>query len=259
MHWARRSAAILIAAFLLASCGSRDETDSPPPSRDDFNQAIARAKDGLFRGTLTYNTAEQLKLRVDESTVFRTTISGTRRKNARGADVPVSVGAQMGVKLHCSGAGIRCTPLSSERQSMTTPSDVTEWRWRLTPASAGTAHLDLTATAYFHDTEMVLAEKAPPSMAVEVSPPTSHAAATVKKYATMIGTSGLVVLAAVGGVPGAVQLRELWQGRARRRTAAGRATDGTRGRDTGSGADPTRGGARDPEADGGGEGGGGEE
>ncbi|WP_098246258.1 hypothetical protein [Streptomyces formicae] len=250
MHWVRRTAAILIVGLLVASCGNRDENPAPPPTQEDFNHAVARAKDGLFQGTLTYNTAKQLKLRVGESTLFRTTISGARGKSSKGHEIPVSTGAQMGVKLHCSGAAIRCTSLSSERQSVTSRFEVVQWRWRLTPKSAGTVHLDLTATAYFRDTKMVLAEKAPPTMDVEASSPKSEAAATAKKYASVICASGLAVLAAVGGVPGAVQLRELWQGRSRRRSASGRATDDSQEPEDDASTDPSRDEARAPANDG---------
>lgn len=56
--------------------------------------------------------------------------SDARAKSPKGHEISVFTGAQMSVKLHCSGAGIRRIPLSSERQSGTTRCEVAQWRWR---------------------------------------------------------------------------------------------------------------------------------
>ncbi|MEV0908703.1 hypothetical protein [Streptomyces hokutonensis] len=90
-------------------------------SQRDFVESMSDARKQLFEGQLTYT--------------------------------------KIGVRLRCSGAGLSCTPLSSERQSVLTKDDRATWRWEVTAKDTGEVALNLTVTAYYGDTDTVLAEK----------------------------------------------------------------------------------------------------
>ncbi|WDV50334.1 hypothetical protein PV963_08145 [Streptomyces coeruleorubidus] len=76
------------------------------------------------------------------------------------------------MKLHCTGAGVRCTPLSSQRQNVLTRQDVAVWLWEVQAERAGTFSIALTMTSYLRDTDTVLVEKPPLVWSVDaVAPP----------------------------------------------------------------------------------------
>ncbi|GAB2987790.1 hypothetical protein GCM10023080_061740 [Streptomyces pseudoechinosporeus] len=83
----------------------------------------------------------------------------------------VSAGAQIGVKLHCSGAGVRCTRLSSERQNILSKGDSGTWVWAVSAQRAGKVSIALTMTSYFRDSDTVLVEKRPVMLRVDVAAP----------------------------------------------------------------------------------------
>ncbi|WJV50444.1 hypothetical protein [Streptomyces flavofungini] len=123
----------------------------------------------------------------------------------------------MGVKLHCSGAGVTCTALSSERQNVLTPDDKAKWRWMVKPSATGTMTLALTVTAYYRDTNNVLFEKPPFMRRARVDATAANTARRAKDDAVAV----LAVLGAVFGLGVAwVTIHEFWQRRSGRKTEA---------------------------------------
>lgn len=47
------------------------------------------------------------------------------------------------MKLHCSGVGVRCTPLSSERQNVLSKGDQATWVWEVSAQRPGLIPRDL--------------------------------------------------------------------------------------------------------------------
>ncbi|MGW3985008.1 hypothetical protein [Streptomyces mirabilis] len=86
----------------------------------DYVEEIEQARHQLFQGELTYSDVSSLDLVAGgDPRPFRVDIAGSWHRAKTGVEQSlVSAGAQIGVRLHCSGSGVRCTPLSSERQSV---------------------------------------------------------------------------------------------------------------------------------------------
>ncbi|MFI6038767.1 hypothetical protein ACIBBD_32475 [Streptomyces sp. NPDC051315] len=144
----------------------------PHSEQHDFAEKLDRARKELFEGTLTStDPAVAYDLEAGESDLFTAYVKGGwQRAPAAGRTVTeVRAGAQIGMKLRCSGS-VTCTPLSSERQNvLTKDEEPVEWTWKVTARREGTAEFALTMTAYYLDTATVLFEKPVVSHA-EVSP-----------------------------------------------------------------------------------------
>jgi hypothetical protein len=138
--------------------GSQD----PRNAQREYVEEITSSRKELFRGDLEYDDGESLSLAVGESADFTATLRGSWEQSFNEKpDSDVYAGVQIGVTLHCSGADVKCTPLSSERQNVLTPHDFAWWRWEVTPSRNGKVTFSLTVTAYLRDTDSVLFEKAP--------------------------------------------------------------------------------------------------
>lgn len=148
-------------------------SDDGPGEQKTYTEEIGRARQQLFRGQLIHTDTRSLKLVAGaESQSFRVDVLGSWRGAGPGeAQTSISAGAQIGVKLHCSGAGVRCTPLSSERQNVLTREDRATWMWDVSAQSAGKISIALTVTAYFRDGDTVLLEKPPLTSRVDVAAP----------------------------------------------------------------------------------------
>ncbi|MCE7050639.1 hypothetical protein [Streptomyces purpurascens] len=147
---------------------------APPTGRFSYAEEIERERRRLFDVTVLHTNPRALGLVADAPPRrFRVEIPGARVASGPGESQAVaSAGTQMGVKLHCSGAGVRCTPLSSERQSVLSRRDVAVWLWEVQAERAGTFSVALTMTSYLRDTDTVLVEKPPLVWSVEaVAPP----------------------------------------------------------------------------------------
>ncbi|MFJ6896907.1 hypothetical protein [Streptomyces hokutonensis] len=151
-----RLAALLAAClFTFVACGTGSGS-----SQRDFVESMSDARKQLFEGQLTYTNTEKLRLVAGEPRFFHADVTGRWHPPSSGdSSTTVRAGAQIGVRLHCSGAGLSCTPLSSERQSVLTKNDRATWRWKVTAKGTGEVALNLTVTAYYGDTDTVLAEK----------------------------------------------------------------------------------------------------
>ncbi|MFF9897766.1 hypothetical protein [Streptomyces longispororuber] len=180
-RWITWTVGIVLTAFLATSCGGRS-TEHDPDSQALYGQEIIKSRKEMFDGRVTYTELGSVK--VGRSFEFEASLRGFRLAKPHERQAPGSrhrtgrtlVGTLMGVKLHCSGAGVRCTALSSERQNVLTPDDVAEWQWAVKPTRTGTMTLALTVTAYYRDTRNVLFEKPPFSQEVHVGTTASHAA-----------------------------------------------------------------------------------
>ncbi|WP_028814759.1 hypothetical protein [Streptomyces flavidovirens] len=152
----------LICGLLLSSCGSVRTEPAPDTSQDDYISEVTASRKQLFTGEITYDDAAELEMTAGKSSLYKATVSGNWDSRTAGSDRQVTkVGAQIGVKLTCSGAGIKCKSLSSERQNVLTVEDSAEWQWEIEAVEAGEATLTLTVTAYLRDTDNVLFEKPP--------------------------------------------------------------------------------------------------
>lgn len=85
------------------------------------------------------------------------------------------------MRLHCSGAQVRCTPLSSERQTVISKKDTATWLWDVSAEKAGTVTLSVTVTAYYEDGDTVLLEEPPATTHVEVAAPPDGSFAWVEQ------------------------------------------------------------------------------
>ncbi|MFE6939740.1 hypothetical protein [Streptomyces chartreusis] len=145
-----------------------------PENQATYVQQIIHARQQLFTGQLIHTDVRSLELAAgaESPRLFRVDILGSWRRAKPGEpQVPVSAGAQIGVKLHCSGAGLRCTSLSSERQNVLAKNGGATWVWDVRAQRAGKASFALTVTAYFRETSTVLAEKTPMRSRVDVAAP----------------------------------------------------------------------------------------
>ncbi|MFE9609101.1 hypothetical protein [Streptomyces sp. NPDC006012] len=148
--------------------------EAPPAgAQQPYVEEIQLARKELFQGQLVYTDARSLELVAGaEPSPFQVQVLGSWRSAGPGeAESPVSAGGQIGVKLHCSGAGVRCEALSSERQNVLSKSDSATWMWDVGAARAGKVSIALTVTAYLGDSDTVLIEKPPVTARVEVAPP----------------------------------------------------------------------------------------
>ncbi|MFD0031593.1 hypothetical protein ACWGDS_40220 [Streptomyces sp. NPDC055059] len=113
---------------------------------------------------------------------YRAQILGSWRSDGPGGThSPTSAGAEIGVKLHCSGAQVRCTPLSSERQNVISKTDKATWLWDVSAKKAGTVTLSVTVTAYYRDSDTVLLEQTPATTHVKVAAPPGDSFGWVKQ------------------------------------------------------------------------------
>jgi hypothetical protein len=138
--------------------------------QSDFVQKLDRARKELFKATLTSTDPPvAYDLAAGESDLFTAYVAGGWQSAQAGEAVAeVRAGAQIGMKLRCSGA-VTCTAFSSERQNVLTEADEVEWTWKVTAREKGTAEFALTMTVYYLDTGTVLFEKPVVSRA-EVAP-----------------------------------------------------------------------------------------
>ncbi|MFE7273129.1 hypothetical protein [Streptomyces sp. NPDC057623] len=153
--------------------GSAATGKAPPPDEFSYAEQIEGERRRLFDVTVVHTNPPALGLVAGAPPRrFRVEIPGTRAAAGPGeSQAVVSAGTQIGMKLHCSGAGVRCTPLSSERQHVLTREDVAVWVWEVRAERAGTFSIALTMTSYFRDTDTVLVEKPPLIWSVDAAPP----------------------------------------------------------------------------------------
>ncbi|WP_432178399.1 hypothetical protein [Streptomyces sp. NBC_00063] len=134
---------------------------------------IDEARQQLFKGELVRTSTKSLHLVAGGDPLpFRAQILGSWRSHGPGEPRSSTVaGAQIGVRLHCSGAQVRCTPLSSERQNVISKTDKATWLWDVSAKKAGTVTLSVTVTAYYRDSDTVLLEQQPATAHVQVAAP----------------------------------------------------------------------------------------
>ncbi|MDX3224571.1 hypothetical protein [Streptomyces sp. ME19-01-6] len=158
-----------VGLLLLFAASTNYTLMSPDRSREnqqEYIQELDKARRQLFRGLLTYSDVKALGLVPGESRWFHAQVNGDWHPTGSGdAESEVRVGAQIGLRLHCSGAGVSCTPVSSERQNVLAKHDMATWAWNVTAKRPGTVSLALTMTAYYRDTDSVLFEKTTTSQA----------------------------------------------------------------------------------------------
>ncbi|MFG2659632.1 hypothetical protein [Streptomyces sp. NPDC048425] len=171
--------AVLIALVsgLFLFLGRSDEPGSGRPGGSKQQQAyvdeIDEARQQLFKGELVRTSTKSMHLVAGGDPIpFRAQILGSWRSDGSGeTHSRTSAGAQIGVKLHCSGAQVRCTPLSSERQNVISKKDAATWLWDVSAEKAGTVTLSVTVTAYYQDSDTVLLEQPPATTHVQVAAP----------------------------------------------------------------------------------------
>ncbi|MEU5976502.1 hypothetical protein [Streptomyces sp. NPDC047315] len=148
----------------ISSLSSQDGDRDGPRGDQRFVEKLDRARSELFTGSLVYTKPSSLELTAGEPAFFRAEVFGQWRAPQDGrASAKVTVGGQVAVKLHCSGAA-SCALISSKRQPVTNGRDekeATAWLWEVTPEKAGRVNLALTVTSYYEGTETVLYEKPP--------------------------------------------------------------------------------------------------
>ncbi|WP_143675273.1 hypothetical protein [Streptomyces sp. JV178] len=158
----------VVAALITFSVGSGGSPprEKPPGSgghQQEYIERLDDAREHLFRSRLAYSNPHELELTEGETAAFRVTITGgwqpLEADGTPRTGTEVRAGAEIAVRLHCSGAEVTCPALSSSRQSVLTKKDSATWRWQITPKKAGTVALNLTVTAYYLDTDTVLFEK----------------------------------------------------------------------------------------------------
>ncbi|MFF7313094.1 hypothetical protein [Streptomyces sp. NPDC008137] len=146
---------------------------APPSNRFSYPEEIERERRHLFDVPVVHTNPRALGLVADAPPRrFRVEIPGARAASGPGESQAVaSAGTQIGVKLHCSGTGVRCTPLSSERQSVLSRKDVAVWLWEVRAERAGAFSVALTMTSYLRDTDTVLVERPPLIWTVDAAAP----------------------------------------------------------------------------------------
>lgn len=164
-------ATLVVAAFGLCAVPINDG----PGSQATYAEELGQARQQLFKGQFVHTDARSWRLVAGAAPrVFRVRVLGSWHRVKPGeTQAPVSAGAQIGVRLHCVGAGLQCMPLSSERQNVLSRSDKATWVWIVSAQHAGTVSIALTVTAYLGDTDTVLIEKPPETLRVQVAPPPS--------------------------------------------------------------------------------------
>ncbi|WP_327396376.1 hypothetical protein [Streptomyces phaeochromogenes] len=166
-------ALVALANFMVddgcANCGP----PFPPNPQRTYVEEIKLARQQLFEVEVYYTRPSLMELVADaEPREFRVEIpAGLVRPASGESQTIVNAGAQIGVKLHCSGAGVRCTRLSSERQNVLSKGDSGTWVWSVSAQSAGKVNIALTMTSYYRDSDTVLAEKPPVMLHVDAAAP----------------------------------------------------------------------------------------
>lgn len=134
--WTVLTVLIALVSGLLLIFGRGGEPGNGHP--DGVNQQayvdeIDEARQQLFKGELVRTSTKSLHLVAGGDPVpYRAQILGSWRSDRAGeTHSPTSAGAQIGVKLHCSGPQVRCTPLSSERQNVISKKDTATWLWEV--------------------------------------------------------------------------------------------------------------------------------
>ncbi|MFF2503348.1 hypothetical protein ACFVTY_08240 [Streptomyces sp. NPDC058067] len=180
--WTVLTVLIVLGSSVFLFLGRSDEPKGGTPQRTYVDE-IGQARRQLFTGELVRTDTGSLHLVAGgEPRQFRARIMGTWHADGPGeTHSPTSAGAEIGVKLHCSGAHVRCTPLSSERQNVLSKSDSATWLWDVGAERAGTVSMTLTVTAYYRDTDTVLLEKPPLTARVEVASPPGDGLAWLKQ------------------------------------------------------------------------------
>ncbi|MFF4051926.1 hypothetical protein ACFYZ5_35320 [Streptomyces chartreusis] len=152
--------AVLLIGGVVASVVVLRSDTGPRGGQRSYVEELDQARRQLFQGQVVYTDAATLSLEAGEPQWFEAEIRGSWRQVPSGdkaAGAPV--GAQIGMTLHCSGAAVTCTRVSSERKSVLSASDKATWVWEVTAKRSGKVALALTMTAYFRDTDTVLFER----------------------------------------------------------------------------------------------------
>ncbi|MFB7414018.1 hypothetical protein ACFC18_51890 [Streptomyces sp. NPDC056121] len=174
--WTVLAVVIALVSGLFLFLGSSDEPGSGRPGgsrQQAYVDEIDEARQQLFKGELVRTSTKSMHLVAGGDPIpFRAQILGSWRSDGAGeTHSRTSAGAQIGVKLHCSGAQVRCTPLSSERQNVISKKDAATWLWDVSAEKAGTVTLSVTVTAYYQDSDTVLLEQPPATAHVQVAAP----------------------------------------------------------------------------------------
>ncbi|MEU7400115.1 hypothetical protein [Streptomyces sp. NPDC044948] len=136
----------------------------------DHISKVDKARQQTFQGFLVHTQKEELDLVADEPHLFQAQVLGAWHQTKPGTPRrKVQAGTEIGVRLHCSGAKVSCTRLSSERQNVLTKADVATWMWEVTAKQAGKVSLTVTVTSYLGGTKTVLFEKPPFTVQAEVA------------------------------------------------------------------------------------------
>ncbi|WP_405655780.1 hypothetical protein [Streptomyces sp. RK9] len=210
-----------LVALLVTSCAGRPTGGDDPESQALYGQEIIESRKEMFEGRISYTRLRSAK--IGRAFEFQAEVAGFRAAGSQGARKDLQhtgelqVGTLVGVKLHCSGAGVTCTALSSARQNVLTPDDKARWRWIVKPSATGTMTVALTVTAYHRDTDNVLFEKPPFMQKARVGATASHTARQAKDDAFAV----LAFMGAVFGLGVAwVTIHEFWQRRSGRKAEA---------------------------------------
>ncbi|MET7520239.1 hypothetical protein ABZS88_44225 [Streptomyces sp. NPDC005480] len=176
--------ALVSGLFLFLGHGGEPGKGNPGASKQQtYVDEIDEARQQLFKGELVRTSTSSLHLVAGGDPLpFRAQILGSWRSDGPdGTHSPTSAGAEIGVKLHCSGAQVRCTPLSSERQNVISKTDTATWLWDVSAEKAGTVTLSVTVTAYYRDSDTVLLEQPPATTHVKVAAPPGDSTIWVKQ------------------------------------------------------------------------------
>lgn len=223
----------------LAGCGSGSSGThgAETGTQESYVELVDSARKELINGHVVYTELPD-RSRPGSRLSFEAVVSGDEVEQSKppsggpgpsgpsgepGKEGKASIGARVGVRLHCSGANVKCTLHSEERQNVLTSSDTARWRWTVEPRKPGELSVSLTTTAYLADTDNVLREHAEDPQTVRVERPvTSAALENVKNIAEWL----LLVLGALGGVGGVVSAVKLLRRRRARRAARAGTGDG---------------------------------
>ncbi|WP_406337208.1 hypothetical protein [Streptomyces sp. NBC_00649] len=177
--WTGLAVLIALVSGLLLFLGHGGEPGSGHPgngqtgngTQKTYIDEIKTARQQLFTGELARTSTKSLHLVAGGDPLrYRATIQGSWRSDGSSETHSRTVaGADIGVRLHCSGAQVRCTPLSSERQTVISKKDTATWLWDVSAEKAGTVTLSVTVTAYYEDGDTVLLEEPPATTHVEVA------------------------------------------------------------------------------------------